>query len=106
MLKLVIICMITMIFGCNDDQDRFERIDRLRILGTEKTPSIASFNDSSVTLTWIVATPNKTDAPVATNTLDTTSPLALPLELTNITTAKNLEVNSLKPIQFLVSGIQ
>jgi len=80
--------MMTTILGCNDDQDRFERIDRLRILGTEKTPSIASFNDSSVTLTWIVATPNKTDAPVATNTLDTTSPLALPLELTNITTAK------------------
>ena len=88
MFKLTIILLITMTISCNDDQDRFERIDRLRVLGMEKNPSIASFGDNSVTLKWMIATPNQTDAATASNILDKTSPLNLPLEVKNIAITK------------------
>ncbi len=88
MLKLIIMLLLSINISCNDDQDRFERIDRLRVLGMKKNPSIASLNDTSVTLKWIIATPNKTAPITAVSATDENSPFSLPLELTNITTTK------------------
>ena len=80
--------LVSILTACNDDADRFERIDRLRVLGIVRTPSIASFSDTTISSTWLVATPNQTDAVTATNVLDTEALISLPLNSTNITSTK------------------
>ena len=75
--------------SCGDDQDRFEKIDRLRILGVQKTPAIAQAGDTSVQLTYLVATPDKTNAVAAINQPDPEAIFSQDINLSGISSTKS-----------------